>query len=82
VKFHVGILRRGDQQIEGLVGGDAFAVHQNSFGYPDGVAGRERSVKLGLPSGAGQRDSGVRGEQLPDDLGVDVERVPFRGVQI
>jgi hypothetical protein len=65
-----------------LVGGDTLAVHQNTFGYPDGVAVRERSAKFSLPSGAGQRDRGVRGEQLPDDLRVGVERVPFRGIQI
>ena len=80
--FDVGVLRRGDQQIEGLDVADAFALHQNAFGHPDGVARIECGLPLVLLSGPEQRDGGVRSEHFPDDFGLSIERIRYRGVQI
>ena len=49
---------------------------------PDDVAGTQLGLPFGLLRGSDQGDRGVRGEQLPDDFGLCVERVQLRGVQI
>lgn len=38
VEFDVGALRASEEQVEGLQGGEVFAVHQDAFGLADNVA--------------------------------------------
>jgi hypothetical protein len=48
-----------------LVVGQVFAVHQDSFGHPDGVAGIECGLPFSLLGGSDQCDGGVRVRTAP-----------------
>ena len=68
-QFDVEMLGRPAQDVEGLVGRDPFAFHQNTLGLPDQVPANQGGLQVGDPGvfgltgfGGGQRQAGQDGK--------------------
>ena len=81
-QFPVHLLGDADEYTEGLIGGELVPLHDDALRLPDDVPVVHPGTQVRLVLRAGQRHSGVAGEQQTDVLTLAVEGGLCAGVHV